>query len=103
MQLNTVSDRHASPRDRIVVIQLRGAGATSQQDGSERLRYAPFERVAGRLFHFALDSFERRPFTLAKLDGEELKEVPIVVRRRRTDAVRAIHQAIRDVEAHGTC
>ena len=102
MQFDPVGDRHPSPSDRLLVIHFGGAGPPCQEDRGQRLRDPSLERIAGRVAHFILDAFQRRAFALPQLDGEQLQEMPLVVRGRSSNAVGTVHQVIRHVKSHGT-
>jgi hypothetical protein len=54
------------------------------------LRDSFLESVTGEVLHLALDGLETLPFALADLDGEELEEVTISVRRARARSLGVI-------------
>ena len=64
---------------------------------------ASFELIAGDAEHLGFDRFERLPFTLTDFYREELEEMAIVIRRRRSFPFRMIEQAAGDIEANGAC
>jgi hypothetical protein len=84
---------------RLVVVVCYGRVGAGVESGSERGSDAALECIAGNVAHLMLDLFEALSLALSDLDGEQLEEMAIIVRRCGSCSFRTIEQSIGDVES----
>ena len=100
VDLDSIGDGDASPREHRVLITLRRDVRFGRERRLQGCGDSAFQRVARDAFEFLSDGIERLPLPLPNLDGEELQEMPVVICGRRPGPFRAIQQPYRDVEPY---
>jgi hypothetical protein len=90
VQLDTIHHWSPAPAVRLILIvgdcQVRAGGEGWRKRASD----PAFESVSSDVSHLVLDGVEALALALSDLDREELKQVAIVVRRRRASSLGAI-------------
>ncbi len=101
VDLDSIGDGEPAPAKRCVVIGGRDCVRSSAERRRERLRDAFFECVSGDLLHLALYRVETLSLALANFDREQLKEMPVAIRRAGTRSFGVIEQSARNIEPNG--
>lgn len=100
VQFYAIEHGDPAPAPLAVVIARNRLDAAGVERGREQRGDPSLQRVTGHGDHLALDDLQRLSLTLADLDRQQLKQMAVIVRRRRSLAFGTIDQAAGDVEAN---
>ena len=90
MKLDAVGDRQAVPSECNVTVVRNCFIRAGTKRGRKRLRNLPLERITGDVAQLGADGIEALPLALSDLDGQQLQEMPVPVRRAGTGSLRPI-------------
>jgi len=98
VNLDPFGDPYPAPGGGWLVVVCGDEVGFGEEGGLEGAGNAPFEGVTSDALHFDFDFLERLPFALADLDGQELEQMPVVVRCGRPGPFGAVDQPGGDVK-----